>query len=112
MQRAWAGSFQNKGSESLELLIAWAIQGDYVAEAAKAAGELYGYGHTKVLFKPTKAGVHLKSLLHRLFLNDAFLPESKNPEVRVEGLNMTENRFSEALHGKFGKSGGSTSLSK
>ena len=29
--------------------------GDYVAAAAKAAGELYGYGHGKVLFKPTKA---------------------------------------------------------
>ena len=25
------------------------------AAAAKAAGELYGYGHTNVLFKPTKA---------------------------------------------------------
>ena len=41
----------------LELLIVCTIQGDYVAEAAKAAGELYGYGHTNVLFKPTKAGV-------------------------------------------------------
>ncbi|CAE6958301.1 unnamed protein product, partial [Symbiodinium sp. CCMP2456] len=30
-------------------------KGDYVAAAGKAAGELYGYGHTKVLFKPTKA---------------------------------------------------------
>ena len=30
-------------------------QGDYVGAAAKAAGELYGYGHTNVLFKPTKA---------------------------------------------------------
>ena len=29
--------------------------GDYVAAAAEAAGELYGYGHTDVLFKPTKA---------------------------------------------------------
>ena len=26
-----------------------------MAAAAKAAGELYGYGHTNVLFKPTKA---------------------------------------------------------
>ena len=31
------------------------VGGDYVAAAAKAAGELYGYGHTNVLFKPTKA---------------------------------------------------------
>eukprot|EP00434_Breviolum_minutum_P034929 symbB.v1.2.030919.t1/scaffold3535.1/size54508/2 len=29
--------------------------GDYVAAAGKAAGELYGYGHSNVLFKPTKA---------------------------------------------------------
>jgi len=29
--------------------------GDYINEAAKAAGELYAYGHTDVLFKPTKA---------------------------------------------------------
>merc|ERR1719230_1334722 len=29
--------------------------GDYVGAAAAAAAELYGYGHTQVLFKPTKA---------------------------------------------------------
>merc|ERR1719473_188074 len=29
--------------------------GDYVQAAAEAAAELYGYGHTNVLFKPTKA---------------------------------------------------------
>eukprot|EP00434_Breviolum_minutum_P028696 symbB.v1.2.025392.t1/scaffold2460.1/size78709/4 len=29
--------------------------GDYVGHAGQAAGELYGYGHTNVLFKPTKA---------------------------------------------------------
>merc|ERR1711988_940975 len=29
--------------------------GDYIGAAAKAAGELYGYGHSNVLFKPTKA---------------------------------------------------------
>merc|ERR1719159_1693101 len=29
--------------------------GDYSGEAAKAADELYGYGRTDVLFKPTKA---------------------------------------------------------
>ena len=33
----------------------YANKGDYVAAAAAAAGELYGYGHSKVLFKPTKA---------------------------------------------------------
>merc|ERR1711967_214633 len=30
-------------------------KGDFVEAAATAAGELYGYGHTNVLFKPTKA---------------------------------------------------------
>ena len=64
LQRAWAGSFENKGSESLEVLIAWAIQGDYVAQAAKAAGELYGYGHTNVLFKPTKVGGKSNNAVH------------------------------------------------
>ena len=29
--------------------------GDFVGTAASAAGELYGYGKTNVLFKPTKA---------------------------------------------------------
>ena len=29
--------------------------GDYVVAAGEAASELYGYGHTNVLFKPTKA---------------------------------------------------------
>jgi hypothetical protein len=29
--------------------------GDFVAAAGQAAGELYGYGHGTVLFKPTKA---------------------------------------------------------
>merc|ERR1719324_916672 len=30
-------------------------KGDYIGAAGAAAGELYGYGHTNVLFKPTKA---------------------------------------------------------
>ena len=29
--------------------------GDYIGAAGEAAGELYGYGHSNVLFKPTKA---------------------------------------------------------
>ena len=32
--------------------------GDFVDTAATAAGELYGYGKTNVLFKPTKATHH------------------------------------------------------
>merc|ERR1712217_530030 len=30
-------------------------KGDYIQAAGNAAAELYGYGHTNVLFKPTKA---------------------------------------------------------
>ena len=30
-------------------------QGDFVTAAGYCAGELYGYGHSDVLFKPTKA---------------------------------------------------------
>ena len=57
-----------KAHRLLEVLIVCTAQGDYVAEAAKAAGELYGYGHTKVLFKPTKAGGNLNMLF---FANNA-----------------------------------------
>ena len=32
--------------------------GDYVTAAGEAAGQLYGYGHGDVLFKPTKATGH------------------------------------------------------
>ena len=48
VQAAWADAIKGISKTYLE-------GGDYVAAAGKAAGELYGYGHTKVLFKPTKA---------------------------------------------------------
>merc|ERR1712135_99407 len=48
VQAAWAGAIKQISKTYLD-------GGDYVAAAAKAAGELYGYGHTNVLFKPTKA---------------------------------------------------------
>ena len=47
-QTAWASAIKNISKIYLE-------GGDYVSAAGKAAGELYGYGHTDVLFKPTKA---------------------------------------------------------
>ena len=47
-QAAWANAIKNISKTYLE-------GGDYVATAGSAAGELYGYGHTDVLFKPTKA---------------------------------------------------------
>ena len=51
VQQAWAAAITSIS----------AVQqagGDYIAEAAKAAGELYAYGHADVLFKPTKAAEH------------------------------------------------------
>ncbi|CAE7397504.1 rbcL [Symbiodinium natans] len=47
-QVSWGNAIKNISRTYLE-------GGDYVAVAAKAAGELYGYGHGDVLFKPTKA---------------------------------------------------------
>jgi len=47
-QAAWASAIKSISKTYLD-------GGDYKAAAGKAAGELYGYGHTDVLFKPTKA---------------------------------------------------------
>ncbi|OLP92098.1 Ribulose bisphosphate carboxylase, chloroplastic [Symbiodinium microadriaticum] len=47
-QRAWADAIKNISKAYLD-------GDDYVAVATRAAGELYGYGHGNVLFKPTKA---------------------------------------------------------
>ena len=47
-QKAWADAIKSISKTYLD-------GGDYVAAAGKAAGELYGYGHTNVMFKPTKA---------------------------------------------------------
>ena len=47
-QKAWADAIKGNSKTYLD-------GGDYVAAASKAAGELYGYGHSNVLFKPTKA---------------------------------------------------------
>merc|ERR1719281_457555 len=47
---------QAKWAEAIaQISQTYADGGDYVAAAADAAGELYGYGHTNVMFKPTKA---------------------------------------------------------
>ena len=54
------------GAEVLEVQSKWAAAvaniskvhkkgGDYIKAAAEAAGELYAYGHSSVMFKPTKA---------------------------------------------------------
>merc|ERR1719393_230084 len=50
-QAKWASAIKTISSVYLE-------KGDFVAAAGEAAGELYGYGHHNVLFKPTKATKH------------------------------------------------------
>merc|ERR1719201_2437819 len=47
-QAKWANAIASISKTYLE-------KGDYVAAEGAAAGELYGYGHSEVLFKPTKA---------------------------------------------------------
>eukprot|EP00854_Cymbomonas_tetramitiformis_P028636 gene28636-35520_t len=47
-QEGWANAITSISKKYLE-------KGDYVGAAGEAAGELYGYGHSEVLFKPTKA---------------------------------------------------------
>eukprot|EP00912_Choanoflagellata_sp_UC4_P001041 UC4_evm1s642 len=48
LQANWANAITSISQAYLE-------KRDFVAEAANAAANLYGYGHTNVLFKPTKA---------------------------------------------------------
>jgi hypothetical protein len=47
-QSKWASAIKTISKSYLD-------KGDFVGAAAEAAGELYGYGHFQVLFKPTKA---------------------------------------------------------
>merc|ERR1719393_13385 len=47
-QKLWAESIASISK-------VYAEKGDYVAAAGEAAGKLYGYGKTDVLFKPTKS---------------------------------------------------------
>jgi len=47
-QKNWAGAIAAASA-------IYAEGGDYIQAAAEAANQLYGYGHTQVLFKPTKA---------------------------------------------------------
>merc|ERR1719238_1278265 len=47
-QKLWADSIAS-------ISAVYAEKGDYVGAAGEAAGKLYGYGKSDVLFKPTKA---------------------------------------------------------
>ena len=48
IQDNWANAIKNISKKYME-------GGDYVALASQSASELYAYGHSDVLFKPTKA---------------------------------------------------------
>merc|ERR1711871_1751238 len=48
VQKNWAAAIK-------KISATYKAGGDYIQAAADAAGELYGYGHTSVMFKPTKA---------------------------------------------------------
>merc|ERR1712216_45983 len=48
LQTNWANAIKSISKAHLD-------KGDFVGVAGAAAGELYGYGHGNVLFKPTKA---------------------------------------------------------
>ena len=48
LQKQWGNAIKKISKAYME-------QGDYISVAADAAAELYGYGHSSVLFKPTKA---------------------------------------------------------
>ena len=48
VQQKWAGAIKS-------ISATYKAGGDFVGEAGAAAGELYGYGHGNVMFKPTKA---------------------------------------------------------
>merc|ERR1719191_1190817 len=50
-QAAWASAIKSISKTYLD-------KGDFVDAAATAAGQLYGYGQSNVLFKPTKAAQH------------------------------------------------------
>ena len=51
LQATWGQAIKDISSAYLD-------SGDYMAVAQDAAGALYGYGHSNVLFKPTKAAEH------------------------------------------------------
>jgi len=68
--------------------------GDYVSLAAERAGELYGYGHSNVLFKPTKAA------------EQTFRPDATGAMSYFVGNDAVTGGFSEdagfAINGKKG----------
>ena len=57
--------------------------GDYIKAAGEAAGELYAYGHSNVLFKPTKAAEY------------QFRPTGEEAMSYFVGGNVVDNGYAE-----------------
>eukprot|EP00438_Fugacium_kawagutii_P019069 Skav229483 [mRNA] locus=scaffold4918:81789:83887:+ [translate_table: standard] len=90
-QKAWADAIKKISKTYLD-------GGDYVAAAAKAAGELYGYGHGNVLFKPTKAK------------DVQFRPEASQAMSYFVGAKAVKEADGIAEDGGFAINGGKVSL--
>merc|ERR1719486_281469 len=74
-QKLWADSIASISK-------VYAEKGDYVAAAGEAAGKLYGYGKSDVLFKPTKA------------TNNPFRPTGEDAMSYFVGAEaMSNNKF-------------------
>eukprot|EP00438_Fugacium_kawagutii_P013849 Skav219990 [mRNA] locus=scaffold137:212216:213518:- [translate_table: standard] len=86
-QKAWADSIKKISKTYLD-------GGDYVTAAANAAGELYGYGHGNVLFKPTKAK------------DVQFRPEASQAMSYFVGANAVKQADGIAEDGGFAINGG------
>lgn len=76
LQAEWGSAIKNITKVYME-------DGDFVGEAMDAAAKLYGYGHSAVLFKPTKAVEH------------PFRPDAIGALSYFVGGNATEGGFEE-----------------
>merc|ERR1719238_1947708 len=86
-QAKWANAIASISKTYLE-------KGDYVAAAGAAAGELYGYGHSNVLFKPTKA------------TNNPFRPDGESAMSYFVGSEAMNNPKFAGEDGGFAINGG------
>ena len=68
--------------------------GDFVAAAGYCAGVLYGYGHSKVLFKPTRA------------TNNPFRPKAEDAMAYFVGANAMDNHKFDGEDNGFAINGG------
>jgi len=75
-QRKWASAIKTISKAYLD-------KGDYIGAAGQAAGELYGYGHSNVLFKPTKAAEY------------PFRPTAGGAMSYLVGGNVVDNGYGE-----------------